>query len=381
MYRFSLIVIIGLVGLMAFTRLFPVQAFSVRGGNDVAVGKDETVQGSLAVSGTAVMVEGTVNGDIYCAGKSVDISGTVNGDVLCAAQTFRISGNVTGSVRSVSQTLMLGGRIGRNVTVAAQTLTESGSVDGEFMGAGQDVVLSGNIGQDVHIMADSTAISGEIGGNTSISANSLDLKDTAHITGNLDYTSSRPVAKSKDASVSGQIIQHQVQPSEPAPRQRGPTGNGWGRRIASLVLAFAAGLILLLIGRSRSAAALDRMVNEPLLSMGTGLVILFLAPFIIILLTVTLIGIPLAVLAGLLFALAVSVSRVLACLAVGKMAVSRYWKQYTDDVVVITGMGTLIVYLFLWVPVAGWVLTVFSTIWGLGGVYAYLKTSKNITGE
>ncbi len=101
---------------------------------DVATDKSITVNGVLdgdavSIGGSSVTVNGEVTGDIVSMGGAIFIPGTAAGDVVSVGGPIGISGKVSGNVASV------GGRV---------SLSGAGQVDGDISAVGGSVVKSEN---------------------------------------------------------------------------------------------------------------------------------------------------------------------------------------------------------------------------------------------
>ncbi|MFA6435057.1 MAG: hypothetical protein WCW52_10210 [Elusimicrobiales bacterium] len=91
---------------------------------DVATDKSITVNGVLdgdavSVGGDSVTVNGELNGDLVAIGGSVHIPGLVNGDVASVGGPVAISGKVTGDVSSVGGKVELSGAAEVNGDISA----------------------------------------------------------------------------------------------------------------------------------------------------------------------------------------------------------------------------------------------------------------------
>ena len=63
-----------------------------RTGANVVIGKDETVTGSLVMTGANIKVEGVIGNKLTAFGANVRISGNVNGELFVAGANVTLSG-------------------------------------------------------------------------------------------------------------------------------------------------------------------------------------------------------------------------------------------------------------------------------------------------
>ncbi len=225
----------------------------------VVVAEDETVEELSAVGGQ-VVIEGTVTGDVSAVGGEVRVEGTVEGDVSTAAGSVVISGDVGGEVASGAGSV---------------TITEAGSVDGGLSAGAGAVTIDGAVGGDVAIGADTIA-----------------LGEEASVAGNLAYAGT--LSGNTDA-VAGEIDQE-----TPVAPDVGPLAE-WLFVGYALVLNFVLGALLLFFFPRFSDGVAGRVANAPIRTVLVGLGVLLGIPLVLVLLLLTVVGIPLSVVGAVLF--------------------------------------------------------------------------------
>ncbi len=154
---------------------------------EVVVPSGEVVEQTWVTSARTVVIEGTLRGDLIVFGDRVTISGTVDGDLLSVARKVEISGRVTGSTVSFGERVRISGEVGRNAYAAAEqtTLTESGTVGRDFVGAGEGVLISGAVGRDVMTFSSWLEVRGRIERDLEVRADRLEVMNDAEIGGDL----------------------------------------------------------------------------------------------------------------------------------------------------------------------------------------------------
>lgn len=137
----SVLVLIAVLVLGAVPAVASAQ--ETRAGGIVEVPAGETVQGDLVVTGGTVLVMGTVDGDLEATGGTVVVAGTVTGDVTVFAGSVTVSGTVEGDVAAASGSLVVSDSavVGGNLDVAAGAVTLDGTVGGSARLAGEDVAV------------------------------------------------------------------------------------------------------------------------------------------------------------------------------------------------------------------------------------------------
>ena len=250
----------------------PVAASAQQVGGSVTVPPDTTRTGDISAVGGTVVIEGTLDGDLEGFAGSVLITGTVTGDVEVAAGSVTISGTVEGDVEAAAGSV---------------TVTESGRVGGSLSTGAGEVTVDGTVAGDVAAGADRFSLgpTAEVGGNVRYDAETVDIADSATVGGTVE----RAERISVDVGLPGVgsiDLGGSVVP--------GPVG---------FLLAFLANAVLgaaLLLGapgfaRRVTATGTDR----PAASAGVGLLTFVGIPVGLVILAITIVGLPLS-LAGLL---------------------------------------------------------------------------------
>lgn len=332
--------------------------------------KADTINSTLYSSGKTIDIAGTVNGDVFCAGQTVTVSGTVHGDVICAGQTVDISGTVDGDIRAAGQTVTVSGTVSRNLTVAAQTFqyNNGAEVKGDATITAADSTLAGSIGRDVVIGGSTVSLKGTVGRNVRASAEKLSASNGAVVSGNLEYTSSKGADIATGATVAGKVTHHV--PEQHKEKRHDGSIFGFGFvwflyvLIASLLIAMA--LVLLAPGVLHRTAqqATDHLGKTMLVGLVAGVVV----PIVIISLMVSIVGIPLALLALLTWMLIFFISGPVAGYYLGSMVLS---KSHNPVVIMALG-GTLLVVLYF-IPFIGFLAIILASLIGTGAILLELK--------
>lgn len=309
-----------------------VVAAEQRAGGTVVVAEGETVDGDLEAFGGTIIVRGTVNGDVEAFGGDVRIEGNVAGDVDAAAGNVWVLGTVSGNVDLAAGNVYVqpGSEIGGRLSVAA-----------------------GNI-----------VVAGSVGGNANLAGGSITLAETATFGGNVEYAADAGGFTDRGASVGGTITQ--VEDLDAGP-WTGPVVPGWALSVYGLLVNLLLGALLLLVFPGFTTAVAERVVTDPLRTGGVGVLTLILVPVLLVLLAVTIVGIPLAFVGALLFGLAVWVALVLGRFAVGAWLLSLADVENRWAALVV---GLVLLALLASIPWIGWIFDLAVVLLGLGGMAA-----------
>jgi cytoskeletal protein CcmA (bactofilin family) len=263
-------------------------------GETITVPYNKVIEGSIFAGGRSILIQGEVKGDVYCAGKEVIVSGTIGGDLICGGQTIIVEGIVKGNTRVAAQIVDISGSVGHNVTSMGQTVTfqENASVAGEIVTAAQSLRMRGRTEKDLTGWVESSDIRGGVGGNIDLHSESLTIGNTASVGGNLTYVSSSVATIEQNAKILGQT-NHTVPSSPPQKNVTNSTlmphrWNGGAYIIFSLIL----GGILLFFFKEKIMTHIERIEMQWLQTFGWGIIACISIPILLLLLAITLIGIP-----------------------------------------------------------------------------------------
>jgi cytoskeletal protein CcmA (bactofilin family) len=354
----------------------PVAAFAVANEPqaNVTLAHGDNRAGTYYAAAQTVTVDGDVAGDVVCAGQTVVINGAVGGDVLCAAQTITINGAVGGNVRSAAQTITVHTSVARNVTVAAQTLVldSASKVGGDLAVGAQSVTVDGPVAHDMYVGANSLQIGAEVAGNVTAQVQSLDIGNQGRVNGGVNYTSSNTLTIDA-AKVHGGVTRHSL----PAPKPE----QIWLARLAMMVywlvamLVIALGAIWLLPRMVQSVSA--TMLGRREASLGWGALALVATPLVLLLLAVSVVGVPLAIIVGTLWGFVLMSSAVWAGVAFGTVVLRQEGKT-RGELMLAALAGIPLVMILSWVPILGVVVRIAAAAWSLGGIMLTLNSAKKL---
>lgn len=320
-------------GLLVLSTLAGVAAAQeTRTGGTVVVAEGETVEGLTAAAGT-VVVRGTVDGNLQALAGDVYVAGEVTGDVVALSGNVRVDGRVRGDVSA----------LGGNVNVG-----RSAAVGGSLEAVAGTVVVDGVVAGDARL----------VGGTVSLGPNAV-------LEGDLEYEGR--LARAEGAAVGGSVVRR--------PGMRvGPVG--FVPRAAMFVYGLLAnallGALLLLAFPTFSADVAARATADPLRTAGVGLVVAVGVPLALVLLAVTLVGIPLSIGGALVFGVVAWTAAVYGRFAVGTWVLSfteleSRWLALALGLVVVAAVARL--------PLVGGLVRLAVFLVGLGALALALRAT------
>lgn len=300
--RRAALLVIGLA-VASFVRVPAAAGFDVRGGEELRIEREQTINDDLYAAAETITIDGTVRGDAVVAGRTIVLNGNVEGSLMAAAQTVIINGTVHGSARTAAQAIAIGpgatiGRdliafcysletrpgstVSRDLGVWAYQALLTGAVARNVRGGTNGLELRGSVGGNVDVEVGDREPDGRAGGGAAIGSpvpavaipsvpTGLTVTQSATIGGMLSYTSREqyPIA----GQVAGGVTWRQRPVEErPAADPRRPLANVL-RQFLTLALI---GLLLLWIAPAWVTRLADIVEVQPLPAFGWGLVAGFL---------------------------------------------------------------------------------------------------------
>lgn len=329
----------------------------------VSVGKTEIINDDLFIGAQTVEIDGTVNGDVFIGAQTVKVAGVINGNLHVGANTLDLSGTVKGNVYSGDQNVLVSGStIGGSLLVGAATV----SIDKDT-----------SIGGSILAGAGALSIDSQVKRSVYAGTGSLTVGSDATIGKDLYYAEGGSQGKaniSPDAKIAGNIYKSEIKTATGsanvgAVKKQIPGALGalkFGTMIFSLIGALIVSFIYLKIF-GKSFIESSKLVSESFWkSLGVGfLVSIAFIPGLIILL-ITVVGIPVAGLAFLVLLLYFYLAKIVVSLPLGNWISGKLkWKMSVYDA---SAFGLLTIYILRAIPVIGFLVGLVVFWAGLGAL-------------
>jgi len=262
---------------------------------------------SLTVAGGMVTVDAPVRGDVIAAGGTLIINGDVGGKVLAAGGDIEVNGNAT-------NVLIAGGtvRIGRDAVILRDAVISAGDATNE------GVVLR----------------------NLTVSAGTFNNTGTA---GNVTFEEAQ-------------------EPALPLPG------------IFSVLAAIGfliLGLLLVRFLPGPFSAVVREVERSPIVLTVLGFIAIIATAIVLLIVAVTVIGIPIALVGGLLFIVALMISSLFVAYALGDAITSR--AGWTPGRMGIFVLGFVILQILFFIPLLGTIVQIVAVSLGYGGLLYALR--------
>jgi hypothetical protein len=323
-------------------------------------------------AGALVRIDRPVDGDLFAVGGSIDADGAVGGDAVLAGGNVRIGAPVAQSVYAAGGQLVINAPIGRNVRIAGGQVEigRRGEIAGNLSVAGGEVRIDGRVKGYLRGGGGSVRIDGPVDSDVEVRAGEVELGPNARIAGRLRYASRDEIRSDPAAQVQGGIerLTFAVKPARPdlaARASHAPVGRAWS-------------LGLMLIAAVLSAAlpqfypnVVATMRTRPGLSVLIGFIALVCIPAAALLLLLTVIGVPLALLVVALYFALLLIGYVSAGIGLGDWALQRHGGERAKRTawrLLAAAGGMLVITLLARLPWVGTPVAVAAMLLGLGAL-------------
>ncbi len=327
---------------------------------------NQPVAGDLTVAGGTVVVNAPVKGNVQAAGGTITLENIVQGNVRVAGGTIDITNNVNGNLVVAGGTVRIHAEaiIGGSILIMGGDTTIDGTVHGSVKVRGGSATVNGTLRGDADIETQNYMQNGHILGNTVLSSQVINFGPTATIAKNLRYWNTTG-KKDFGTVVAGTSTFDTSLALHDAPE------HGAAGFFAAILAAFtvyillSAALVLgllLLMTKTFFRDASKILAKKPGKSFLHGLLFFLATPIIVVVLLITVIGLPIALAVALMYVISIVFAKLLAAMVLARWTETYYKKKWSDIVVFFVALGLYIVLrLLTFIPILGWIV-VFATV-------------------
>lgn len=335
------------------------------------------VNDDLYVSGSNVDISSNINGDLLAAGGSVNFNGNTAQSLFITAGNIITSGTVTNDLRAAGGNLSIASSTGGDVLVFGGVVSmPGGSIGRDLIASAGNIVVNSPVEGKVLISGGDVTLNAPIKGSAQIQADKLRFGPKAVIDGNLSYRAPQKAVFEKGSVIKGKTtFQKAVKTTA-------------GGLIAALVffLVRTAGLLLLaLVLVNLLPVKSKEIVNlrSYWAHFGLGFAVLASTPIAIILIFITVIGWPFALILTALYFIFLLAASAYAGVIVGSLF-SRFVLKVPDyDATWLEAViGVLILSVIGAIPYIGWIFWLIFLILALGKYAAFdFNLAKRMIGK
>lgn len=326
--------------------------------------------------GESVVLSGTVNGDTYVAGGKVSIDGDINGDLLIAGGEVEILGDVKEDIRVIGGQVTIKGNVGKNVSVVGGDIRidENSVISKSLTVAGGNIEVMGQIKENLNIAGGMVSLNNKIGGNFNAAAGQIVLGDETNIPGKFEYWSDEKPSVSQDAVIKGQTVSHAMPVKVDAEKEKVEAVKNAVVKATIVAKVFKVlsllviGFLLIKLSTKFMVKASEIIETDFWKSMGFGFLIVFLTPMVFVILLLTVIGGPIALITLTLYFVMLYMAKVFAIFALGI-------KIFPKKSIYLSYFIAVLIYsLIRLIPVIGGIAGLVTLLVGMG---AFAISKKN----
>jgi len=350
----------------------PASAADVHLGESVFLSANEYITDNTYVAGGQVTLSSTLAKDAMVFGGRIIINGAILGDVLAIGGTIDVLERVSGDVRVAGGQVTIAGPVNGDLIVVGGTvhLLPGSVVSGDTIIVGGQLINDGTINGETRLYGGDITVNGLMSGIVSIRAgNTVTFGDGAIIGSSLVYSSPQEASISEKARLGADVTFREL--DIPA-RSLGPTGlTAILAAVAGAVVAIklltgiVAASTVVLVFPKFSATIADSAFQNFWKAVGVGFVLFIVTPAVIVVFAITIIGLLVALVAGIAYAFILAVAGIYAGILTGSLIARRLRKGNTVSWKwAILGVFALFAVSLL--PLIGWLFTFVLFLAALG---------------
>jgi len=341
----------------------------------VAVG--DTIHDDLALLSDECAIDGVISNDLLICCNNFSVSGKIAGNINSASRKATIRGTVGNSARMAAQIINIDGHIGNNLLVFGEEIyvDRDATVGNDVNLFGQIVRVYSEIGGNLQVYGKDVTISGLIDGNVYVEGEDIYIDKLAQINGNITYKSPKEIDIDDGASIAGEIEWKKNKPKE---KEESDSGSPWGFDIVLTFCSLVTGLLLILLFKRHTNLAVKAIQKNVLLATGVGFVGLCVTPVAIVLLMVTVLGIPAAILVTFAYASFFYIGKIYVAIAIGKFGIKLFMTGTEPKNGWCLLLGLFILTILFNIPIVGWIAYLVTVFAGFGAIILALRECREM---
>ena len=340
-------------------------ATQLRSGAKIVIGKDEIVDDNIAIGCRNLVVKGKIRGDLMAGAQSIKIEGKIEGDFWGIAQDLEIEGQVKGDVRVAGGEISVEGVVENDAIIFCSELmlAENSSINGDLKFGCETIDMLGEIKKGVEGTGEKVKIGGDIKGDIELTCEELIILPPAVIDGDINYKSKKEILMKEHAEVLGKIVH--TFPEEKW-EFKFPTIPKIFFRILFLISAVIVGVISVALSSKHCLAIANSIKDRWWQCLLTGFIVLVCVPVAVVLISITIVGLPLGIIVSLLYLILLYLSGIFFGLFIGE-GMFKIFKLKVSPYLSIV-LGLVVLFFLTMIPYVGWLIRFLVLLFGLGAV-------------
>jgi hypothetical protein len=260
-----------------------------------AAADDERAPEPVYMTGAEVRIDKAVESDLIAAAGRMHVAAPVTGDAILGAGSLDLNAAVGEDLRAAAGFVTIASRIRGETLIAAGriVLAPGAELHGYSWLAGSHISLGGMVLASTKIYGRVVSIEGEIYGPLEIIADRVEIRGSARIYSDVSYSADHEIAIEPGAQISGTVKRTGRKASAHATDARAASLKPF--RPLLLATLFAAGMLLYVVVPRFVRKSVQVLASAPGKSVALGVALFFSVPPVIVLLLITIIGIPIGI--------------------------------------------------------------------------------------
>lgn len=257
---------------------------------DYTLAQDETVADDLYITNSYTEINGLVQGDVMIAATDVKITGTVTGDIYIVGTNITFTGNTYGNLYTAGNDISIQGIVKGNAYTIGSVVNFSGDVENDYTDIAMRTNNTGSVGDDARIITSDGTVDSLIKGDLVLIGSKYSLQDSK-VTGNI-YDNARINSIAQEQGVD---LTHESNTTYTMPTVT------WSSKLFGALFAFCSmslvGYFMIAAAPVKTGKIMSKVTGSPkdfVFSLMIGFGILVVAPFALLVLSISLVGIPFA---------------------------------------------------------------------------------------
>jgi cytoskeletal protein CcmA (bactofilin family) len=365
-----------LVTILVCVTLCPCRATQFKSVDNFFFPDTAIIDDDLFIAGGNIKLDGIIEGDLVAAGGSLVQSGLVLGSLNAASQDIDVLGEVRGSVRGFAQNINVNGRLSRNLLAFGYLvdIKPEAQIQRDVTAYCGKLTLHGTVGGDVKGGVGELVISGQVEGNVNVKADKITLMPTARISGDLRYTCDKEAQIEPGAQIAGETVWTRKETGKKKPTSIF-TGKPLIPEILFLLALMITGIVLTVLCRKNAYLAKQSVGDSFLKSLGLGFVFLICIPIAILVMMVTVIGMPIAIISLFAYLVLVYVAKIPVATFLGERILRALGAKEKISLIWSMILGLVVLTLLSNVPYLEWPIYFVILFTGFGAIITSQRRS------
>ena len=332
-----------------------------------------STSGNTYAAGASVVTTAPIAGDLSAFGGSVVVAAPIRGDGLLFAGSLHARAPIAGDLRAVGGSITIEGPIAGDLVVVGLSANDSGRVRGSVLIVAANTTMASGASGPVTIYGNNVSLAGDFADDVTVVAwGRVALTGSTTIHGTLAYEAPVEALIPASATILGGVKYTNVSylPDTGTSRILSFISIGFFLLVRILGALILAGLLAGLFPRFANAfveRAHTARLRSILLSVLLGFAVFVVTPVLFLLLALTFVGIGLALLFLIIYALIVLLSLMYAGILLGSLLARRF--AHRDAVLWHDGvLGMLVLSLVTLVPYIGILVALLVTTYSAGAL-------------